>query len=109
MNWSCPLFRELRNPGEHERSLCRLATTHKSSLERHPLQRRESVHPEVTHTCENEIWRMSDRDLVTAFFGISEAVMIVQLASKERERNPSWIAAAILINSSCGNCLSTLQ
>ena len=32
---------------------------------------------------------MSDRDLVTAFFGINEAVITVQLASKERERNIS--------------------
>ena len=49
---------------------------------------------------------MSDKDLVTAFFGINEAVITVQLASRERDRNISWIAAAIWINSSCGNYLN---
>ena len=49
---------------------------------------------------------MSDKDLVTAVFGINEAVVTVRLASKERDRNIPWIAAAIFDNSSSGNCLS---
>ena len=74
-----------------------------TSLGRHPLQRRKRIHPEISlATCENDtsltLGRMSDKDLVTAFFGINEFVITVQLASKERDRNISWIAAAILID-----------
>ena len=39
--------------------------------------------------------RMSDKDLVISFFGINEAVITVQLAAKDKERNISWMAAAI--------------
>ena len=42
---------------------------------------------------------MSDKDLVISFFGISEAVITVQPAPKDKELNISWTATAIL-----GNC-----
>ena len=61
-------------------------------------------------TCENDtnlkFGRMADKDLVSSFFGINVAVMTVQLAAKDKERNISWMAAAMLSNSLSGICLS---